>query len=736
MTAGQTQSASRARAGAARRRRGYQLATLVLVGSLLAVWFYARSAGERERALASADFVAEANHRADLLRQRLLTFELTTLGAVSLFGSVERPSRAQWQDYVAGLRFQERSLGPLGLGYAAWLTPRELTTLQLEQRAAGEGMYEVRPRGVRERYGPIVYLAPGDAAASEAIGNDLYADPVLRPAMDASLEGGDARLSGPVLLPGDAASDAPGGLVMFAPVYGGRRPPGTQIGRLSGASGWVFVPFRARALVEQALPRAHGGLRMRVTDQRADALVYEDAGYADVAGEAGSFSHRVELEVYGRRWAVEFAAPPQPLAGFGMSAQHGTLAIGVVLSLLLFVMIWVLARTQVRAEQLADRMSESWRRSEIRFRAAMEYSGIGKALLDHGDRIVEANPALARILDLPAEALKGRVFDSWFADVTPIPVAGNGSLTAVVRATRELRRPDGEHRHVQLTYAPVPGEVGSGVARLVQVEDVTDRLRAEARVRELNLTLEARVADRTRELEHANRELETFAYSVSHDLRAPLRSIEGFGRMLAERCGQALDTTGRDHLGRIRAAAARMDGLIEALLTMSRLSRAELRHAPLDLSAMARDIVADLRHGEPGREVEVVVQPGLRARGDPDLVRNLLQNLIGNAWKFTARTPAARIEVGCTSHEGHESVCFVRDNGAGFSQEYASKLFRPFQRLHAQEEFAGHGVGLASVRRVVERHGGEVWAEGEPGKGACFRFVLPDGAPPVPAETE
>ena len=725
MTAAGRASASRIRARAARRRRGYQLAALVLVGSLLAVWFYARSAGERVRALASADFVAEANHRADLLRQRLLTYELTTLGGVSLFGSVERPSRGQWEGYVAGLRIQERSLGSLGLGYVAWLTPEELTTLQLDQRAAGEGMYQVHPRGVRERYGPIVYLAPAGTGA-EAIGRDLYADPALREAMDASLEAGEARLSAPVLLPGDAADVAPGGLVMFTPVYGHRRPPGTLAGRRAAARGWVFVPLRAEALMQQALPPPQGGLRMRVTDQRADARVYEDDGFADVAGAARSFGHRVELEEYGRRWVMEFAAPPQPLAGFGLSAQHGTLAIGVVLSLLLFAMVWVLARTQVRAEQLADRMSESWRRSEVRFRAAMEYSGIGKALLDHGDRIVEANPALARILDLPPAALKGRVFDSWFADVTPIPVAGSGSLTAVVRATRELRRPDGEHRHVQLTYAPVPGEIGSGVARLVQVEDVTDRLRAEARVRELNRTLEGRVAERTRELELANRELETFAYSVSHDLRAPLRSIEGFGRMLAERCGEALDATGRDHLGRIRAAAARMDGLIEALLTMSRLGRAELRYAPLDLSRMVEDIVADLRQGEPGREVEVTVQPGLRAHGDPDLVRNLLQNLIGNAWKFTSRTPAARIEVGCTPHGGHESVCFVRDNGAGFSQEYASKLFRPFQRLHAQDEFAGHGVGLASVRRVVERHGGEVWAEGEPGKGACFRFVLPD----------
>ena len=722
MTASGREPVSKGRARDARRGRGYQLAILVLTGSLLAVWFYARNAGERERALASADFVAEANHRADLLAQRLLTYELTTLGGVSLFGSVERPSRGQWQDYVAGLRLEERSLGPLGLGFAAWLDAEGLAALQLEQREAGEGRFELRPRGVRERYAPVVYLAPDDSRW--LVGQDLYADPVLRAALDASLDAGSARLSGPVVLPGDPAAGARDSLMMFAPVYGYRRPPAAPGARSAGALGWVFVPLRPEALVQFPSLPAATDLKMRITDVRAQAPIWQDDGFDEVALAAGAFTHRAELELYGRRWAVEFAAPPQPLAGLGLSAQQGTLAVGVVLSLLLFAMVWVLARTQVRAEELAERTSESLRRSEVRFRAAMEYSGIGKALLDHGDRVVEANPALARILDLPPEALKGRVFDSWFADVAPIPVAG--SLTAVVRATRELRRPDGEHRHVQLTYAPVPGEVGSGVARLVQVEDVTDRLRAEARVRELNRTLEARVAERTRELEHANRELETFAYSVSHDLRAPLRTIEGFGRMLAERCGDAIDETGRDHLRRIRAAAGRMDGLIEALLNMSRLSRKELQYAELDLSRMAAEIVADLRQGDPGREVEVTVQPGLRAHGDPDLVRNLLQNLIGNAWKFTSRTAAARIEIGCEPHGGHESVCFVRDNGAGFSPEYASKLFRPFQRLHAQEEFSGNGVGLASVRRVVERHGGEVWAEGEPGRGACFHFVLPD----------
>lgn len=712
-------------------RRGYQLAVLVLVGSLLAVWFYARSAGERERALAKADFIAEAEDVAALLQQRLLTYELTVLGGVPLFASVEWPNQAQWQAYVDGLRIGERSLGVLGLGYAAYLSPEELTALQLRQRAAGEGLFEVRPRGVRERYGPIVYLGPSGADAPVAVGFDMYADPPRRAAMDDAITLGAVRMSAPVVLLRDRDQEQRPGLLLFAPVYEGGEPPVSLAARRAMARGWVYVPFRAADLVSHALEAAPRGVRIRIVDAGGDGgLVYQDPDFERVAGMARPFGHAVQQDVYGRRWEIDFTAPPQPLARLGLSAQQGTLAIGIVLSLLLFAVVWALARTQAHAERLADRMSESWRRSEVRFRAAMEYSAIGKALLDHGDRVVQANPALARILDLPPQALHGRHLDSWFADETPAPVPAGRNARAVVRATRELRRPDGERRHVQLTYVPVPGEIGSDVARLVQVEDVTDRVRAEERVRELNRTLEARVAERTRELERANRELETFAYSVSHDLRAPLRSIEGFGRILQERCGDRLDDTGREHLGRIRAAAARMDGLIEALLAMSRLSRAELRLGPLDLGAMASEIVADLRQSDPQRQVEVTIAPGMQAYGDADLVRNLLQNLIGNAWKFTAGRDGARIEVGTEPSEGEGVVCFVRDNGAGFSPEYASKLFRPFQRLHSQEEFAGHGVGLASVKRVVERHGGQVWAEGKPGRGACFRFRLPDRPPP------
>ena len=240
--------------------------------------------------------------------------------------------------------------------------------------------------------------------------------------------------------------------------------------------------------------------------------------------------------------------------------------------------------------------------------------------------------------------------------------------------------------------------------------------------------MEARVAVRTRELTQANEELESFAYSVSHDLRAPLRSIDGFSRLLRERYGEALDDTGRAYLDRVRNASSRMDELIDAILKISRIGRSELKPRATDLSKLAEDIVTELREQDPARRVEVRIEPGLVAWADPALARNLLQNLLDNAWKFTASTDAARIGL---HRDDHAFV--VEDNGAGFDPDYANKLFRSFQRLHPQEAFAGHGIGLASVRRILERHGGTIRAEGEPGKGARFVFVFPD--PPAEETT-
>lgn len=225
--------------------------------------------------------------------------------------------------------------------------------------------------------------------------------------------------------------------------------------------------------------------------------------------------------------------------------------------------------------------------------------------------------------------------------------------------------------------------------------------------------------------EGSNAEAETasLVYTVSHDLRAPIRVVEGFTRIVKEDYGRQLDRVGNDHLDRVLAAGARMNQMIDAVLTMARLASQPLVRQPVDLTQLAGFVIDDLRRAAPERAVEVTIEPGLRVRGDATLLRLVLENLLGNAWKYSSHNPRARIEFGTTSADGRR-VYVVRDNGAGFDMRVADRLFGLFQRLHSAKDFPGTGVGLASVRRIVQRHGGEVWAEAEPGRGAAFFFTL------------
>jgi len=268
--------------------------------------------------------------------------------------------------------------------------------------------------------------------------------------------------------------------------------------------------------------------------------------------------------------------------------------------------------------------------------------------------------------------------------------------------------------------------------RQYQVRDLLDEQKQAAEavrasrqeVIAMNAELEQRVARRTTELHAANQELEAFCYSVSHDLRAPLRAIDGFALTVLEHCNGSLDPTAGQYLERARAAAHRMHRLIDDLLRLSRLTRAEMRFEHVNLSELATTAAGDLKQEHPDRAVQVIIAPNVFAWGDRALLQIALMNLLENAWKFSAKRENAVIEFGVQNMNGART-CFVRDNGAGFDMQYAAKLFVPFQRLHTSYEFSGTGIGLAIVHRVIRRHEGEIWAEGRQGEGACFYFRLP-----------
>ena len=285
-------------------------------------------------------------------------------------------------------------------------------------------------------------------------------------------------------------------------------------------------------------------------------------------------------------------------------------------------------------------------------------------------------------------------------------------------------------RYLDFVYQPLFDPDGEVTGIFAHAVDVTEHKLALEELAGVHEETERKVQERTArlstlndELRQVNEELESFTYSVSHDLRAPLRGIDGFTQVLLEDYGADLDRTALDYLERIRTGASRIGRIIDSLLNLSRLQRSDVKRTPLDLSRKALDTVERLRQLEPDRDVDVHIEPGVRAMGDSEMLRVVLDNLLGNAWKFTRRADGAIIEFGVEEAEG-ERRYFVRDNGAGFEQEYADKLFLPFQRLHAAQDFEGTGIGLATVQRIITRHGGRIWADGTPGEGATFYFTL------------
>jgi PAS domain S-box-containing protein len=390
-------------------------------------------------------------------------------------------------------------------------------------------------------------------------------------------------------------------------------------------------------------------------------------------------------------------------------------------------MILQLFAARASAEMERLEVEEELRAGESRFRTLSECSPIGIFQLDRVRECIYVNERWSEITGLTREQALGQ---GWMRSVH---TEDRIRLEARHRAdigdyTAELRHvlTDGAVRRVNMRVRSLHDALGRIDGYVGTVDDISELAQADEEIRQLNAGLEQRVTERTTQLAAANAELEAFSYSVSHDLRSPLRAIDGFSRALEEDFVERLDETGCGYLRRIRAASQHMGRLIDDLLLLSRTSRVEMRREPLDLSALAAEIAAELRAHYPGRTVEFICAPDLGAIADRPLARIVLYNLLDNAWKYTRRQPAARIELaehpapaGCPA-----PVFAVRDNGAGFDMRHAGKLFAPFQRLHAPADFEGTGIGLATVKRIVARHGGRVWAEAAVGQGANFYFTF------------
>jgi len=382
---------------------------------------------------------------------------------------------------------------------------------------------------------------------------------------------------------------------------------------------------------------------------------------------------------------------------------------------------------EMQNEEL-DKALEGVDAERARYSNFYDLSPVGFCSLSNQGMIIEANLTLAGMLDTPRNELVGQPMIQFILreDRSDHRLRFKRLFETGAPYAHDLRLENKDGTRSWIHIAAVAAQSGEGetVCRAV-INDITELRQAHAKITLMAGELEKKVEERTAQLEFANRELEFFSVSVSHDLRSPLQSISGFSEML-EAYREKLDDTGKDYLSRIRHGAERMGELIEDFLRLSHVVRSEMHPVEVDLSLISREVLADLAQAHSGRQVEIFIMGGMLVHADIRLIKVAVENLLHNAWKYTSKTKEARIEVReQVATDGHRTF-LVRDNGVGFDMAHAGRLFTAFQRLHESPDYEGSGIGLAIVQRIIQRHGGEVWAEAEPGNGATFFFTFPE----------
>lgn len=664
-------------------------------------------------------------------------------GAGGLFAASVEVGRSGWRDYVKALRLESAYPGIQGLGFAQRILPGEMAGHLRKVRGEGFPDYSVRPPGERDEYTSIVYLEPFDWRNRRAFGYDMFAEPVRRAAMTAARDSGEVAISGKVKLEQETEHEVQPGFLIYLPVYRHGARTDTPAQRRAALRGYVYSPLRMHDLMEGVLGRPLPDLRLEIYDGgeiAPERLLYDSRlRPADEASATSASAGLIEAEtsprfassqivdIHDHPWTLRITSLPAFESSIPYDKAKLVVEGGLVISLLLFAVVMSQATLNRRAIALARQMTAALRESREQFRAVAETAN---------DAIVSAN-AQGRIVyfNRAAEAIFGyaqtEVLDRSLTMLMPkrfrgLHLAGfrrfqAGGEPHVIGRTVELAalRKNGKEFPIEISVANWQTAQGQYFTAILR--DIGERHRAEERIRQLNAELRSQVE----QLAAVNQELESFSYSVSHDLRAPLRAVDGFAGMLEEDYGRVLDTEGARLLRIIRDNAHRMGLLIDDLLAFSRLGRAPVARTPVDMNALVQEVIEEIRTAGDAGRAEFAVAPLPASCGDRAMLRQVWTNLIANAVKFSRPRPQPRIEVGGRSEAG-ECLYHVRDNGVGYDMAHAGQLFSVFHRLHRNDEFPGTGVGLAIVARIVGRHGGRVWAEGQPDAGATFHFSLPD----------
>jgi PAS domain S-box-containing protein len=663
---------------------------------------------------------------------RLFACEAVLHAAAGFIDNAWPITGEQWYRFTRSLRQSPVAPGVQGFGFAAVLD--RLTPEQLAAAARDRWTHPAAAED-NELRTLILFLEPQDVRNKRAMGFDMASEPTRRAAMEHARDNGTATMSAHVILLQEIDGVSQPGFLMYVPVYAKDHPTATVEDRRRALMGYVFSVFRAKDFLGSVFEHGPKDVRTDVYDGARPSSAAKLYTQGVPPGELADLSFAHRFFVAGHEWTVQVTATPLLLEKSRRVPGWIIWAAGIASTVLLSGLVFAMARSR---QVLRERVLMDERLIEQQRDAAtmLEHSLVGFIAVDEDDRILEWNKQAMHTFGWAKHEVLGRNL----AEII-VPESMREAHLSAIRNFHSRKhtllgrrvdvpavRRDGEELIVALSVAAVQRR-GETVF-FASVRDITARRKQQEQLRQLNATLERRVSERTRELEQAHRQLQTayrdleaFSRCVSHDLRAPLRAIQGYAGFLVQSVGSSLAPEMARDVDAIVRTARRMNDILDNLLKLASVSQSELKAEEISLGEVVRQVVEDLG---PRPEVRLHIdyeQLGC-VRADPGLLALALRNLIGNAMKFSARQAQPEIRIGARELEG-ERVYFVADNGVGFDPKYADRLFGAFQRLHSSQEFEGTGLGLTIVKSVIEKNRGRVWAESNPGAGATFYFALP-----------